>query len=215
SVMTALSGFETASFVRGSVSDNTWGRVFTDVGYAFHPQPAWNSSVNLTFTRTTLDVPGFPFIERRAHETILEWTNSLKVREKTQLTFGALTNRISGREIYEGIQPAIPISDGSRLGSAFYGQISQFVGPRVSLIGGFQANKIGALALDVVPRSGVVVHVGSRVHVKALYSKAFRAPSINETRLNHPGLVGSPDLRPEKVGTFDVEWSYHGRRAQG
>jgi outer membrane receptor protein involved in Fe transport len=85
----------------------------------------------------------------------------------------------------------------------------------VSVIGGFQANKIGSLALDVVPRSGVVVHVGSRVHVKALYSKAFRAPSINETRLNHPGLAGNPDARPEKVGTFDLEWSYHGRRLQG
>jgi outer membrane receptor for ferrienterochelin and colicins len=92
SVMSALSGFETASFVRGSVSDNAWGRIFTDVGYAFHPRPAWNSSVNLTFTRTTLDVPGFPYIERRAHETILEWTNSLKVRDTTHVTFGALAN---------------------------------------------------------------------------------------------------------------------------
>ena len=75
----------------------------------------------------------------------------------------------------------------------------------MSVIGGFQANKIGALELDVVPRGGVVVHVAPRVHVKALYSKAFRAPSINETRLNHPGLAGNPDMRPEKVGTFDLE----------
>jgi outer membrane receptor for ferrienterochelin and colicins len=215
SVMTALSGFETASFVRGSVSDNSWGRIFTDVGYAFHPRPAWNSSVNLTFTRTTLDVPGFPFIDRRAHEAILEWTNSLKLRDKTQVSFGVLTNRIEGREIYEGIQPAITISEGSRRGAAFYGQIAQPLGSRLSVIGGLQANKIGALALDVVPRSGLVVHVGSRVHVKALYSKAFRAPSINETRLNHPGLAGNPDNHPEKVGTFDLEWSYHGRRLQG
>ena len=215
SMMTMLSGFETSSFVRGSVSDNTWGRVFTDVGYAFHPQPAWNSSVNLTFTRTTLDVPGFPYIERRAHETIVEWTNSLKLREATQLTFGSLFNHIQGHEIYEGIQPAITISEGSRPGGAFYGQVTQFLGRRVSVIGGFQANKIGSLALDVVPRTGAVVHVGSRVHVKALYSKAFRAPSINETRLNHPGLAGNPDALPEKVGTFDLEWSYHGRRLQG
>jgi outer membrane receptor for ferrienterochelin and colicins len=215
SVMTSLSGFETSSFVRGSVSDNDWGRVFTDVGYAFRPRPGWNSSVNLTFTRTTLDVPGFPYIDRRAHETILEWTNSLKLRDRTQVSFGLLGNRIEGREVYEGIQPAITISEGSRRGAALYGQIAQYLGPRVSVVGGLQANKIGALALDVVPRSGVVLHVGSRVHVKALYSKAFRAPSINETRLNHPGLVGHPDNRPEKVGTFDLEWSYHGRRLQG
>ena len=215
SLMTSLSGFETSSFVRGSISDNTWGRLFTDVGYAFHPRPSWNSSVNLTFTRTTLDVPGFPYIERRARETIVEWTNSLKVREATRLSFGTLVNHIQGHEIYEGISPAITISEGSRPGSAFYGQVTQFLTPRVSVIGGFQANKIGSLALDVVPRSGVVVNVSSRVHVKALYSKAFRAPSINETKLNHPGLAGNPDARPEKVGTFDLEWSYHGRRLQG
>ena len=215
SVMTMLSGFETSSFVRGSVSGNQWGRLFTDVGYAFHPNASWNSSVNLTFTQTTLDVPGFPFIERNAHESILEWTNSLKLRETTRVSFGALFNRIEGEEIYEGIQPAITISEGSRPGGAVYGQVTQFIGQRVSVIGGFQANKIGSLDLDVVPRTGVVLHLGSRVHVKALYSKAFRAPSINETRLNHPGLSGNPDARPEKVGTFDLEWSYHGRRVQG
>jgi outer membrane receptor protein involved in Fe transport len=213
--MTALSGFETSSFVRGSVSDNTWGRIFTDVGYAFQPRPAWNSSVNVTFTRTTLDVPGFPYIERRAHETIVEWTNSMKLREATQVSFGVLTNRVQGREVYEGIEPAITISDGSRQAAGFYGQIVQNIGHRLNVVGGLQANKIGSLALDVVPRSGVVVRVGPRVHVKALYSKAFRAPSINETRLNHPGLAGNPDARPEKVGTFDLEWSYHGRRLQG
>jgi outer membrane cobalamin receptor len=126
-----------------------------------------------------------------------------------------LPTRIAGREVYEGIQPAMTISEGSRPGVAFYGQIAQHIGPRVSVIGGLQANKIGSLALDVVPRSGVVLHVGSRAHIKALYSKAFRAPSINETRLNHPGLAGQPDNQPEKVGTFDLEWSYHGRRLQG
>ena len=214
SIMTMLSGFETSSFVRGSVSGNQWGRLFSDVGYAFHPRPSWNSSVNVTFTHTTLDVPGFPFIERSAHESIVEWTNSVKLRETTRVSFGALFNRIEGEEIYEGIEPAITISEGSRPGGAFYGQVTQFIGSRLSVIGGFQANKIGSLDLDVVPRTGVVVHVGSRVHVKALYSKAFRAPSINETRLNHPGLVGNPDARPEKVGTFDLEWNYHGRRVQ-
>jgi outer membrane receptor for ferrienterochelin and colicins len=215
SVMTSLSGFEASSFVMGSVSDNAWGRVFTDVGYAFHPQAKWNSSVNVTFTRATLEVPGYPFIDRRSHEAILEWTNSIKISDASQVSFGALSSRIQGREIYEGISPAITISEGSRLAGALYGQINHAVTKRVSAIGGFQANKIGSIDLDVVPRGGVVVRVAPRVHVKALYSKAFRAPSINETRLNHPGLIGDPDARPEKVGTFDLEGSYHGRRLQG
>jgi outer membrane receptor protein involved in Fe transport len=55
----------------------------------------------------------------------------------------------------------------------------------------------------------------SRWNVKALYGQAFRAPSINETSLNHPGLKGSDTMRPENVATLDLELSYHGERAQG
>jgi outer membrane receptor protein involved in Fe transport len=139
----------------------------------------------------------------------------MKISDASQVSFGALYSRIQGREVYEGITPAITISEGSRPAGAMYGQIKHAVTERVSVIGGFQANKIGTLALDVVPRGGVIVRVAPRVHVKALYSKAFRAPSINEMRLSHPGLAGDPNLRPEKVGTFDLETSYHGRRLQG
>ena len=51
---------------------------------------------------------------------------------------------------------------------------------------------------------GVVWSPYSYIGIKALYGRAFRAPSINETNLNHPGLAGNPDLVPEKVGTFDL-----------
>jgi outer membrane receptor protein involved in Fe transport len=53
------------------------------------------------------------------------------------------------------------------------------------------------------------------VGVKALYSGAFRAPSINETMLNHPGLQGNPNLKPEQVGTLDLSVSYQANRFQG
>jgi iron complex outermembrane receptor protein len=50
--------------------------------------------------------------------------------------------------------------------------------------------------------------------VKALYGGAFRAPSLDETGLNHPGLKGNPALVPEKIGTLDLLVSYQGNRAQ-
>ena len=55
----------------------------------------------------------------------------------------------------------------------------------------------------------------TRWNIKALYGQAFRAPSINETSLNHPALKGDVNLRPENVATFDLELSYHGDRIQG
>ena len=125
------------------------------------------------------------------------------------------TTRSAARRTYYGLGFPLTISDGQRSGSAGYAQIDHRLTDNVKLIGGFQANKIGSLALDVVPRGGVIWSPATRWNVKALYGQAFRAPSINETSLNHPGLQGDPNLRPENVATFDLELSYHGDRVQG
>src|SRR5436305_1800819 len=82
------------------------------------------------------------------------------------------------------------MAHGSRDGGGMYAQLDHALRNDLKLIGGFQANKIGKIDLDVVPRAGVVWNTTAHVNVKALYSKAFRAPSLNETRLNHPGLEG-------------------------
>ena len=55
-----------------------------------------------------------------------------------------------------------------------------------------------------MPRAGLVWSAASRVHVKALYGRAFRAPSINEMRVNQAALQGNPNLTPEQVGTLDL-----------
>jgi outer membrane receptor for ferrienterochelin and colicins len=212
SLMSSFTEWHTSSFVRGTVGENKWRRGFADLGYGFKASDTWDASVNLTYTRTTLDVPDFPNIARDSNEIVLEWTNTLSPTEKDRITFGALYNHIEGQETYFGLGFPITISDGARSGGAFYGQLDHRLRPNLKVIGGLQANKIGALDLNVVPRAGVIWNPASAVTVKALYSSAFRAPSINETRLNHPGLAGSPDLRPEKVGTLDVGVTYQGDR---
>ena len=73
-----------------------------------------------------------------------------------------------------------------------------------------------------MPRGGVIWNPAPRVSVKALYSAAFRAPSLNETVLNYvpppwvggPSLKGNLNLSPEKVATVDLGVSYEGRRFQ-
>ena len=85
----------------------------------------------------------------------------------------------------------------------------------MKLVGGFQVNKIAGTGVNVVPRAGVVWNPTPHIGVKALYSGAFRAPSINETLLNHPGLQGTLGLKPEKVGTLDLSVSYQANRFQG
>jgi iron complex outermembrane receptor protein len=51
--------------------------------------------------------------------------------------------------------------------------------------------------------------------VKALYGQAFRAPALDENLLNRPGIVGNPNLLPEKVATFNLGFGVQGKRAEG
>lgn len=83
------------------------------------------------------------------------------------------------------------------------------------LIGGFQANKVGNIDLDIVPRAGLIWYPVSRINVKALYSQAFRAPSINEIGLKHPAMQGNPNVKSEKVNTIDIGVNYQGEQIQG
>ena len=214
---TAMSSFTEwhgPSFVRGEVSENRWRRGFGDLGYAAKASDKWDMKFNLTYTRTTLDVPDFPNIGRDSNEIVLEWTNAIRPTSKDQLTVGSLYNHIQGSEVYFGITPSITISQGARSAGAFYVQLDHRLADKVKVIGGLQANKIGKIAGDVVPRAGIVWNLTSHINVKTLYSKAYRAPSLNETGLNHPGLEGTPGLSPEKVGTADLGVNYQSRRVQ-
>lgn len=214
SVMSSFTEWRTAAFIRGSVGEDRWRRGFADVGYVFKASSVWTMNVNLTYTRNLFGIEEYPSIKRDSNEAVLELTNFVNPTDRDQLTFGALYNHVQGKETYYGLGFPIDISNGQRSGSGGYVQLDHRLRKGVKLIGGFQANKIGELNLDVVPRAGVLWTPVANVNVKALYGSAFRAPSINETGLNHPGLSGNPDLKPEKVGTFDLELSYHGDRAQ-
>jgi outer membrane receptor for ferrienterochelin and colicins len=213
--MSSFTEWHAPSFVRGSIASNKWRRGFADLGYTIKPTGDWDMSFNATYTRNTFDNFGYPSIGRDSQELVLEWTNSVTLNSRNRLTFGSLFNHIEGQETYFGIDPPIQISDGSRPGGAFYAQWDHQLVDTVKLVGGFQFNKIDGTSVNVAPRVGAIWNPTSHVGVKALYSGAFRAPSINETMLNHPGLQGTPGLRPEKVGTLDLSVSYQANRFQG
>jgi outer membrane receptor protein involved in Fe transport len=214
SFISSLTQWESANFVRGEVGSSRWRREFADLGYTGKAARNWDMSVNATYSRNTFDATGSAQIERASDELVLEWTNFVSPTSRDRVTFGGLYNHIQGHEIYLGVTPSITISEGSRPGGAVYAQLDHRLSDTLKVIGGFQANKIGALELDVVPRAGVIWIPSQHVGIKALYGQAFRAPSINETRLNHPGLAGNPDLIPEEVETFDLGLTYHDDRVQ-
>ena len=211
-----LDRYENAYFVgnNNAYGEAEWKRSFANLGYGLQVGGWWDMDWNVTLTNTRFAVSAFPDIERDAYDLVGEWTNSMRLSEQARVTFGGLFNRIQGEELFFGAGPKIVVSDDHRSGFGFYSQLDYQLLEQLKVIGGLQANKVENIDLDLVPRAGLIWYPAPRINVKALYSQAFRAPSINETGLQHPSLSGNPNLTPEKVATTDIGVSYLGASAQ-
>jgi outer membrane receptor protein involved in Fe transport len=214
SFMTAFTEWQSTAFVQGTVGETRMTRVFGNLGYDHKIAHNWDMSFNLTFTRTTFDEVPYPNAARESNELIAEWTNLITITSRDRLTAGALFSHIDGIELFTG-SPAAVAAEGSRDSGAVYAQIDHQLLDDLKLVAGFQTNKIGNIPIDTVPRGGVIWTPSSWASVKALYGEAFRAPALDELLLNRPGVVGNPNLLPEKVGTFDLGIGFQRNRVQG
>jgi outer membrane receptor protein involved in Fe transport len=213
SFMSAFTEWQSTAFVQGTVGETRMTRVFGNLGYDHKVTQDWDMTFNLTFTRTTFNEVPYPNANRDSSELIAEWTNLITLTQRDRLTAGALFSHIDGIELFTGTPSAIA-AEGSRDSGAVYAQIDHQLWDDWKLIGGFQTNKIGNIPLDTVPRGGVIWTPSSWASVKALYGEAFRAPALDELLLNRPGVVGNPNLLPEKVGTFDLGIGFQRNRIQ-
>jgi outer membrane receptor for ferrienterochelin and colicins len=192
-----------------------WKKDFNDLGYGLEVNEKWNIDINLTYTRSTFKVDKWPDIERDSYEFIAECANFINPIKKLGIVLGGLYNYTKGKELMKIPGGELPINDDDRTSFAFYTQADYWVHQNIKLIGGLQANKVENIDLDVVPRAGLILYPLSNVNVKALYSQAFKAPTINELGLNHPAMQGNPDLKSEKVHTVDIGVNYLGEKIQG
>ena len=59
------------------------------------------------------------------------------------------------------------------------------------------------------PRAALVWQVKHNFTAKAIYGRAFRAPSFSELyAINNPIILGNPGLNPETINTFEVAFDY-------
>jgi outer membrane receptor for ferrienterochelin and colicin len=211
----------TTDYIEGEVGTARWRRGFADLGYHFQASSRWDMNIDLTYTRTTLDAQSaIPFITRDSFEALAEWSNVVRLGDRDNLTFGVLYDHVQGMEQFYAVSPALTIAHGDKESGAYYAQLDHQLLDSLKLIGGFQANKVENIDVNVVPRGGLIWTPTSRWSLKALYSQAFRAPSLNETLLHYipppsiggPSLLGNPNLVPEKVATIDAALSFQGNR---
>jgi outer membrane receptor for ferrienterochelin and colicins len=206
--------FQGTDFQFGTQNDK-WQKTFGNIGYDLHASDAWNMSFNVTYNYATFKSGPFPGITRYSKDFVAEWTNMVDLSSKLKVTFGGLYNHIKGKENMNSLGETVVLADKSRGSIALYTQVDYWAVKTLKLIGGLQANKVDHLDIDLVPRGGVVWYPVKRVNVKALYSQAFRAASVDEFALNHEALKGNPNIRPEKVSTIDFGVNYFGEKVQG
>ena len=196
------------------VGDARWRQVFADAGYVLNVRDTWTMNFNLTFNQSLFDVTDgtFPNIARNSRELLGEWTSFVKPSEKSRVVVGGTAADTRGVERL--IDAPIVVSEGTRSSYGGYVQADYQVAKSLNVIGGFQANKIGHSPVTVVPRAGLIWSPAGKITVKALYGEAFRAPYINELHIDHPGLLGNPNLKSEHVSSIDVEVGYVDTRVE-
>lgn len=194
-----------------SFGDVTWKKGFGNLGYSLTVNEKWNMDFNLTYTRSTFETSSWPDIKRDSYESIAEWTNFIVPTEKLRITLGGSYDSITGIEDTLIPGGTMRSNDSKRNSFALYTQMDYWLRQdKMKLIGGFQANKVENIDLDVVPRAGFILYPATDINVKVLYSKAFRAPTLNELYIDNPGILkGNPELKAEKVNTIDIGVNYN------
>ncbi|HBW23067.1 MAG: hypothetical protein A2X28_04625 [Elusimicrobia bacterium GWA2_56_46] len=192
-----------------------WTKSFTNFGQKLRVGENWDMDFNIGYTRSTLAVSSFPNMDRDSYEFIGEWTNFINPTDKLGVVAGGAYTYAHGRETTEANGGNMPINDDKRNSLSAYTQADYWLKEdAIKVFGGAQANKVENIKMDVVPRAGLILYPASDVSVKASYSRAFRAPSINELGLEHPALKGNPDLKSEKVTTADIGINYGREKLQ-
>jgi outer membrane receptor for ferrienterochelin and colicins len=210
-LMSSHNEYHTVYF-QNVASDNRWTKTFNNLGYDVKVKKNWNMNLNVTYNYATMNAG---YLLRKSNDVVAELTNHIDFNKNGRLIFGGLYNYIKGKEDAIFGDQKLVVADSERGSLALYSQVDYWVAKNLKLIGGFQANKVQNIKLDVVPRGGVIWYPVPRINVKALYSQAFRAASVDEVGLQFPGFSGNPNIKPEKVASIDMGINYLGEKIQG
>jgi len=179
-----------------------WDKWFNDLGYRQKITDIWDMNFNATYTQSWLAVDSFPGPHRNSFDLTGEWTNFFRPKEDLNILLGFLGNRVAGEQ--GGATQTAVKESASQNSCSGYIQADYRLIPEVKVIAGLQENKLIGFDVDLNPRLGLIWSPKEIVNVKALYSTAFRAPTIQELYTVAPTIHGTPTLKPEKTKTVDL-----------
>ena len=113
-----------------------------------------------------------------------------------------------------GVPPAIQEvanwnRDATRQAWAMYVQDEWQLPKDVTLTVGLRYDNYSDFGDTVNPRVGLVWSFLDNADLKLLYGQAFRAPNFQELyNINNPTIIGNPNLKPEKITTYEAGLNY-------
>jgi outer membrane receptor for ferrienterochelin and colicins len=193
-------------------------RAFVDVGYEHPLRGDWKANANVAHTYTNQNFRHDQFVQGHekdaSFDTRSELTVSGEAFQNANLIFGGV-NEYQSRQNLSDLRGTFSIPEYSRSWWSSYIQADYTPWSFMKVVAGGQWNKPAGVKADLVPRAAVLFNFTPEWGAKFLYGQAFRSPYPLETLVDIPGtLVGTPNLRPEKVTTYDYHVFYHTSRWQ-
>ncbi len=80
----------------------------------------------------------------------------------------------------------------------------------LSLTAGVRHDDYDDIGTSTNPRMGIIYAPFEKLYLKVLYGEAFRAPNFDEMHaVNTPSNWGNPDLKPERIKTYEGQIGYN------
>lgn len=190
----------------------------TDTSLSFRQTLDWQNSLstnyNLRYHLRTSFIQ-FPLIPPSAHATFDESSfefalhNNWEINENRSLQFGLEERHIDSEKVtlHSVYSPILVNDDYGRDVLGLYVQQQNNFGSDTEFTVGARYDKYSRIGSAFSPRFGLIHQLSDVQTVKLLYGQAFRAPGIGDLTLtSNNSLIGNPNLKPEKIATWELVW---------
>lgn len=146
-------------------------------------------------------------------DIVLNLEGNCLLDEKNNLTFGSDFSFLKGKWSIKNADTGVSLSDelNKRVENfAIYLQDEIKPGDKTTIIGGLRFDKHQKFGEVFTPKFSINYNLKEETNLYASYGKAFRAPTLGELYspawMRVPGklYIGNPDLKPEKVSSFEL-----------
>jgi iron complex outermembrane receptor protein len=143
----------------------------------------------------------------------LQWDASHLFFKRHSVTLGSEYRQdLRQHQANYDVQPFISYLDDHRSARvwALYLQDEFSLNQKLAFVAGLRSDWHQIFGNTISPRLGLIFNPTPNTNIKAIYSRAFRAPSSYENfYADSVGDTGNPSLRPEKIRSYELDVEHH------